>query len=198
MRDERVAETRLVIGGLFVGHGTQKLFGWFGGPGPEGTAKTMEKLEMRPARADALLAGTSEVGGGAMFAAGFLTPLAGSALIATMITAIRKVHLQKGFWNTQGGYEFNLTLIAAILTMIDGGPGPISIDRVLGIELGADDYVTKPFSPREVVARVLAILRRTDGRPSAATETAGDVDRCRAVKGDRRDATPAASSLRFC
>jgi putative oxidoreductase len=133
MRLGRLA-ARLVVGGLFVGHGTQKLFGWFGGPGPEGTAKTMEKLEMRPAKADALLAGTSEVGGGAMFAAGFLTPLAGSALIATMITAIRKVHLQKGFWNTQGGYEFNLTLIAAILTMIDGGPGPISIDRVLGID----------------------------------------------------------------
>jgi putative oxidoreductase len=125
---------RLFIGGLFVGHGTQKLFGWFGGPGPEGTAETMEKLEMRPARADALLAGASEAGGGAMFAAGFLTPLAGTALIATMITAIRKVHLQRGFWNTQGGYEFNLTLIAAILAMIDGGPGPISIDRALGID----------------------------------------------------------------
>lgn len=41
------------------------------------------------------------------------------------------------------------------------------IDRVLGIELGGDDYVVKPFSPREVVARSMAILRRTAGRPPA-------------------------------
>jgi two-component system OmpR family response regulator len=49
------------------------------------------------------------------------------------------------------------------------------IDRVLGIELGADDYVTKPFSPREVVARVMAILRRTAARPPWVAEAAAPV-----------------------
>jgi putative oxidoreductase len=133
MRLGRLA-ARLVIGGLFIGHGTQKLFGWFDGPGPEGTEKMMDKLEMRPARANALLSGASETAGGAMIATGFLTPVGASALIATMITAIRKVHLQKGFWNTNGGYEFNLTLIASLLALVDGGPGPVSIDHLLGTD----------------------------------------------------------------
>jgi putative oxidoreductase len=133
MRLGRLA-ARLVIGGLFIGHGTQKLFGWFGGPGVEGTEQMAENLELRPGRANAVLVGTAETTGGAMVASGFLMPVGASALIATMITAIRKVHYAKGLWNTQGGYEFNLTLIAALMALIDGGPGPASVDRVLGLD----------------------------------------------------------------
>jgi putative oxidoreductase len=133
MRLGRLA-ARLVIGGLFIGHGTQKLFGWFGGPGREGTERMMEKLEMRPPRANALLVGAAETAGGGMVASGFLTPAGASALIASMITAIRKVHGTKGVWNSQGGYEFNLVLIAALLALVDGGPGPISVDRLLGLD----------------------------------------------------------------
>jgi putative oxidoreductase len=109
---------RVAIGGLFAGHGVQKLFGWLDGPGLDGTEKTMDSLEMRPAKANAMLAGSAEAGGGALFAAGVAPPLTGAALIATMITAIRKVHLAKGPWNTNGGYEFNVALIAAILAVI--------------------------------------------------------------------------------
>jgi putative oxidoreductase len=125
---------RLTIGGLFIGHGTQKLFGWFGGPGPQGTEQMMDKLELRPARENAVLAGASETVGGTLLALGALTPLAGALLSGTMFTAIRKVHFQKGLWNTAGGYEFNLTLIAAIAALIDGGPGSPSVDRALGID----------------------------------------------------------------
>jgi putative oxidoreductase len=125
---------RLTIGGLFVGHGTQKLFGWFDGPGPEATSQMMDKLELRPARRQALAAGISETAGGALLALGALTPVAGTLLSGTMFTAIRKVHLQKGLWNTGGGYEFNLTLIAALAALIDGGPGSPSVDRALGID----------------------------------------------------------------
>ncbi len=126
--------TRLTIGGLFVGHGAQKLFGWFDGPGPEGTTAMMEKLELRPARRQALAAGISEAAGGAMLALGALTPVAGALLSGTMFTAIRKVHFQKGLWNTGGGYEYNLVLIAAIAGLVECGPGSPSIDRALGIE----------------------------------------------------------------
>jgi putative oxidoreductase len=94
----------------------------------------MDSLEMRPARRNAVLAGASETFGGALIAAGALTPLGAAALIGTMITAIRTVHLEKGVWNTNGGYEFNLTLIAALLALVDGGPGRISVDSALGIE----------------------------------------------------------------
>lgn len=125
---------RVIIGGLFVGHGTQKLKGWFGGPGLEGTAGMMEALEMHPPRRNALAAGTTETVGGAMLAAGFATPLASAALIGTMITAIRKVHLPKGPWVMEGGYEYNLVLIAALLALAEEGPGDVSLDASLGIE----------------------------------------------------------------
>jgi len=124
----------MTIGGLFVGHGTQKLFGWFGGPGPEGTAQMMDKLEMRPARRHALAAGLSETVGGGLLALGALTPAASALLSGTMFTAIRKVHFQKGLWNTGGGYEYNLTLIAALAALVQCGPGSLSVDRALGIE----------------------------------------------------------------
>src|SRR5690242_20675825 len=95
---------RLIIGGLFVGHGTQKLAGWFGGPGLAGTDGMMESLELHPPRAQALAAGLTETAGGALLAAGLATPLASASLVGTMITAIRKVHWSKGPWNTGGGY----------------------------------------------------------------------------------------------
>jgi putative oxidoreductase len=124
---------RTAIGGLFIGHGTQKWFGWFEGPGLEGTSKWMESIDMRPGRRNALAASASETIGGAMLVAGALTPLAAASLIATMITAVRKVHLENGLWSSKGGYEYNLALIAAILALVDGGPGEISIDGRLGI-----------------------------------------------------------------
>ena len=125
---------RLFIGGMFIGHGTQKLFGWFGGPGIEGTTGMMEKLELAPPRANAYAAALSETLGGAAIALGAFTPAAAASLIGTMVTAIRTVHLKNGFWSTGGGYEYNLTIIAALLLIVDGGPGALSVDGALGIE----------------------------------------------------------------
>jgi putative oxidoreductase len=124
---------RSVIGGLFIGHGTQKLFGWFGGPGREGTEHMMERLSMRPPRHYALAAGATETAGGALLAAGLATPLAAAGLIGVMFTAIRKVHLPNGPWNSSGGYEYNLVMIGALASLVDGGPGKVSVDRLLGI-----------------------------------------------------------------
>jgi putative oxidoreductase len=126
---------RLTIGGLLIGHGTQKLFGWFEGPGIEGTAGMMDKLEMDPPREHALAVGVSETASGALLALGALMPVAGATVTGTMATAIRKVHLEKGLWNTSGGYEFNLTLVAAAIALIDAGPGRPSVDEALGLKL---------------------------------------------------------------
>ena len=123
---------RTVIGGLFIGHGTQKLFGWFGGPGLEGTEQMMGALDMRPTRPNALAAGISETAGGALLVAGAATPLASSSLIGTMLTAIRKVHKTQGVWAAQGGWEYNAVLIAALFALIDTGPGELSVDAALG------------------------------------------------------------------
>jgi putative oxidoreductase len=125
---------RLAIGGMFVAHGTQKLFGWFGGPGLDGTTGMMGKLGLAPPRANALAAAGSETFGGAAIALGAATPLAVTSLIATMVTAIRTVHWDKGFFSANGGYEYNLTIIAALLLIADAGPGPISIDAAFGLE----------------------------------------------------------------
>src|SRR3954452_17714192 len=102
---------RLVIGGLFIGHGTQKLLGWFGGPGPAGTEQMMAGLKLHPPRRNALAAGATETAGGALLAAGLATPLAAASLIGVMLTAIRTVHLKNGPWAANGGYEYNLVLI---------------------------------------------------------------------------------------
>ena len=125
---------RVTIGGLFVGHGTQKLFGWFEGPGIEGASQMMEKLELHPPRRNAMAAAVAETAGGALLALGALTPLAGALITSTMTTAIRKVHGPKGPWNMQGGYEYNLVLIAATAALIEAGPGSPSVDRALGTE----------------------------------------------------------------
>jgi putative oxidoreductase len=123
---------RVVIGGLFVGHGTQKLFGWFGGPGLEGTEQMMGAIDMRPTRQNALAAGMTEAGGGALLLLGAATPAAAAGLIGTMFTAIRKVHQPKGVWVTQGGWEYNAVLIAALMALVDSGPGDVSVDALLG------------------------------------------------------------------
>ena len=123
---------RGAVGALFIGHGTQKLFGWFGGHGLEGTSGFFEQgLGLRPGKRHATAAGVAEAGGGLMLALGALTPLAATAISATMFTAIRKVHFAKGPWVTNGGYEYNLVLIAAMAAIVETGPGRPSVDANL-------------------------------------------------------------------
>lgn len=126
---------RLILGGLFIGHGTQKLFGWFGGHGLEGTGQFFEgSLGLRPGKHHALAAGLSETGGGSLILLGAATPLASAALIATMLTAINRVHLKNGPWASDGGYEYNLLMIGAALALAETGPGSPSIDAARGSE----------------------------------------------------------------
>jgi putative oxidoreductase len=126
--------SRTVIGGLFIGHGTQKLFGWFGGPGPAGTSAMMESLGLRPGKLHALLSGVTETVGGGLLAAGFATPLASAALTGVMTTAIKKVHLPNGPWAANGGWEYNAVLIGAVTALAETGPGELSLDHLLGTE----------------------------------------------------------------
>jgi putative oxidoreductase len=133
MEDIALLVLRLVLGGVFVAHGAQKLFGSFGGPGIEGTAGFHEQLGIKPAKPMAILAGLAEFVGGMLVAAGFLTPLAALALIVVMIVAIVKVHLKNGFFAASGGYEFNLVLIAVAVALLLAGSGAYSIDAALEI-----------------------------------------------------------------
>jgi putative oxidoreductase len=123
---------RIVVGGLFVGHGTQKLFGWFGGGGQEGTGEMMESVGLRPGRAQALLAGSAEAGNGVLLATGTATPLAVAGISGVMLTAIRRVHWQNGPWNTNGGYEYPAVILAALAALVEAGPGRFSVDAARG------------------------------------------------------------------
>ena len=122
---------RLVIGIPFIGHGAQKLFGWFGGHGLKGTGGWMESIGLKPGVTMAFLAGLSELVGGILFTLGFLTPLAGILLALTMIVAIIKVHAPNGFWTTQNGYEFNLILLIVAIAVAIMGPGQYAVDAFL-------------------------------------------------------------------
>ncbi len=159
---------RGVLGPLFVGHGTQKLFGWFGGHGLERTGQDFESLGLRPGRRQALAAGTAEAVSGVLLTAGALTPLAGAIMTATMVTAIRRVLVEHGPWITEGGYEYALTIIAGAAAITEHGPGRPSVDaalmprmmgpRVAAVQLGAG------------FAASYLLDRLSKGAPSAAAE----------------------------
>ena len=126
---------RATIGAIFFAHGTQKLFGWFGGYGLDATAKAFDSMGLRPGRRKALIAGAAETGGGALLGLGLLTPLGSAAVIGVMNEAVRTVHWDKGFFVTNGGYEFNLMLAASAFALADHGPGEWSLDERLGLRM---------------------------------------------------------------
>jgi putative oxidoreductase len=126
---------RLVIGLTVAGHGAQKLFGWFGGPGMSKWTQSVERLRIRPAQPWAWVAALSEFGGGLLLALGLLSPLGSLAIVGTMLVAIATVHLSKGFWVAKGGYEFNLAIIGGAVALALTGPGAYSLDNALGLHL---------------------------------------------------------------
>ena len=126
---------RLVIGTLFIGHGTQKLFGWWNGGGPAGTARFFDHIGFRPAQPLALLAGLAETGGGSLIVLGLITPVGATAVIGMMTAAGVVVHLPNGLWNSKGGIELPLVNAAAAATLAFAGPGRYSVDRLIGWHL---------------------------------------------------------------
>jgi putative oxidoreductase len=112
---------RLGVGLSLAAHGAQKLFGWFGGYGLAGTGQFFEQLGFRPGRVQAARAGTAELMGGLFLAAGFLTPAAAAAAAAVMLVAAVSVHIEKGFFAHNGGYEYTLVLGGTALALAFAG-----------------------------------------------------------------------------
>jgi putative oxidoreductase len=147
---------RTVVGLGFAAHGAQKLFGWFGGHGLEGTGQFFEQgLQMAPGKRNAAAAGGAELGGGLALAAGVATPIAATALASTMVTAILKVHGSKGFFSTEGGWEYNAVLLGAIAAVVDEENGPLmtvavlaagTIGSLAAIELGKREFAKLPVA----------------------------------------------------
>jgi len=128
---------RVVQGSLMAGHGAQKLFGSFGGPGLEGTSGFMEMLGMRPGRPWAYMAGISEFGGGVLTALGLLNPVGPLGIIGAMAMATRKAHWDKPIWVTEGGAELPVLNMAISTALMIREPDSFSLDRVLGLRLPA-------------------------------------------------------------
>jgi putative oxidoreductase len=126
---------RAFLGLLLFAHGTQKLFGWFGGYGLEGTGGFFEQVGHRPGRLMAAAAGLSEAGGGALLLLGLLTPLGAAMVIGVMTVASISVHGDKGLWATNGGYELPLTNAVMATALAFTGPGTFSVDHALGLDL---------------------------------------------------------------
>jgi putative oxidoreductase len=135
--DAGLLTLRVVVGLLFAVHGTQKLFGWFGGHGLEGTAGFFGQLRYRQPRLAALAAGVFETGGGIFLALGLLTPLAAAAIVGVMLNAIFSAKLKAGL---VGGYELDVLYAIAAVALAFTGAGAYSIDRAFGWELGGSGW----------------------------------------------------------
>jgi putative oxidoreductase len=125
---------RVPVGLIFAAHGAQKLFGWFGGYGLEGTGQFFGSIGLNPGYLMALLAGAAEFFGGLALIVGLLVRPAAAALGFTMLVAIFSVHFSKGFFLSSGGYEYALALLAASLSLLFSGAGRLSVDRAISGE----------------------------------------------------------------
>ncbi|WP_116475551.1 DoxX family protein [Zobellella maritima] len=122
---------RLPVGIIFMAHGAQKLFGWFGGYGLEGTGQFMASIGLEPGMLMAFMAGAGEFFGGLFILLGLLTRAAALSLAATMLVAILAVHLENGLFMSNGGYEFGLALLAASVSLLFSGAGRLGLDELL-------------------------------------------------------------------
>ena len=126
---------RIPLGIIFMAHGAQKLFAWFGGYGLEGTGQWMESIGLAPGFLMALLAGSGEFFGGLFILLGLLTRPAAVVLAFTMVVAIFAVHLPNGLFMSNNGYEFGLALLAGSVSLAISGAGKLSADKIIAAKI---------------------------------------------------------------
>jgi putative oxidoreductase len=160
---------RLVVGLTLTAHGTQKLFGWFAGPGLTKLTQGFEKQGFKPAWLWVGLVILGEVGGGVSVALGFLTPLGAAGIFGAMFMAMFKSHWKNGFWNRDRGIEFPLSLLAASMAIGLIGPGSYSLDALFGIALPE----ALLFGVLAVAALLVDIIGIFISRPAAVAPSGG-------------------------
>lgn len=163
---------RLGIGTVLMAHGAQKLFGWFGGGGIEGTTAAMESMGFEPGRENAIAAAVGETGGGALLALGLATPAAGAAAAGTMAAAAA-VHWEGGLFAQRGGYELPLLLGLGSAALGFTGAGTLSLDEATGRVLDKPWQAAAAFVGTAVVATTVIQRRnRTVAKRAGAAEEA--------------------------
>lgn len=133
LRDLALLSARLALGGTIAAHGAQKMFGAFGGPGPQKAAQMMHSLGLRPGERHATMASAAEMTSGALISLGLGGPVGPAMLTSIMLVAIETVHRPKGYWAANGGYEMNVMYLAVALLLANHGYGSLSLDEAIGI-----------------------------------------------------------------
>jgi putative oxidoreductase len=164
MEETALLILRLTVGLLLAGHGAQKLFGGFGGGGMQKHTQMTQAMGFRPAPFWAWLNVLAEFVGGLLMAVGLFTPVIAAVFVGVMIIAVVKVHLPKGLWNTNGGYEYNLVLIAASVVLGLVGPGALALDAFVPSPL--------PQDPLFIVSLIATLIGTAIGLAISARRTA--------------------------
>ncbi|MBD0417898.1 DoxX family protein [Streptomyces sp. TRM S81-3] len=168
-RDLGLLLLRLGTGGVLAAHGAQKLFGWFGGHGIEGTGQFMESVGYVPGKASATAAGLTEAGGGMLLALGLATPAAGAAAAGAMAGAAA-VHAPNGFFAQSGGYEYAASLGLTAAGLAVTGPGRLSLDQVLGHAVNRSWMVPAAFAATAAATALVVGARNRRVRKAAEGE----------------------------
>jgi putative oxidoreductase len=155
---------RLTVGLTLAAHGAQKLFGWFGGPGLDAAGQGLAGLGFHPGRRHALMAGLVETAGGLLLALGLFTPAAAAIVFSVMIVAAVSAHVRQGFFAHQGGFEYNLVLGVAGLTVAFTGPGTLSLDALIGAPMGGAAWGVAAFAVG-VIGSTLQLAQRRPAPP---------------------------------
>jgi len=175
MLDAALLLLRSVSGGLLAGHGAQKVFGAFEGPGHHGTSRIMQMLRMQPPHFWGHAAGLTELVGGSLTALGALSPVGPIASIAPMVMATTTAHWGKPIWATSGGAELPVVNIAAFATLAVTGPGRYSVDRALGIRVPR--WMVGLTVAGVTAGTVVALATRTPAEPAAPQAAGMDHER---------------------
>jgi putative oxidoreductase len=165
--DAGILIARVLLGLAIGAHGTQKLFGWFGGYGPRGTGAYFDSLGFRPGVVFALAAGLGEVVGGLLTVGGLLGPVGPALIVLVMLVAMLAVHWPHGFFASSNGIELPLIYLTAALFAAFAGTGAYSLDRLLGL-----DTLWEPRTAGVAIAVAvpLALVNVALRRPTPSTK----------------------------
>jgi putative oxidoreductase len=166
--DAGLALARLVFGLLMAAHGTQKLFGWFGGYGLAGTAGFFEALGFRPGRLFVVTAALTEVASGLLVAAGLLGPIGPALIVSVMIVAAVSVHAPHGLWASTNGIEVPLLYGVAGFALALTGSGAYSLDALFGIASIWTPAVTWAALAAGILGGIANLVLRSPARAAAA------------------------------
>ncbi|MBV9717989.1 MAG: DoxX family protein [Candidatus Eremiobacteraeota bacterium] len=152
---------RVILGLGLIAHGTQKLFGWFGGHGLAGTGGFFENLGFRPGRLFALMAGLGETLGGLLTLLGLAGAVGPVLIVLVMLVAVGSVHYNKGFFASDGGWELNAMIVAAAVAIAFAGNGAYSLDNALDLNFLTDPVqVWYSLAAAVIVAGLNLLARR--------------------------------------